>query len=157
MAAVAPHSSRSTRRRWAVLLGVSVLFHALLLGAFAFRMPAIRTSAAAPVMDVALVAAPPFTRPLAVATAKPTPPKRVLVLQTPPRYVAAEEAATGEAADAADLFGPVFADGLWPRPVLVRSEPCDPGEDPERAAACRRELLFIGLASEPPAGSNPRP
>jgi len=160
MSALAHDASRRdpvARRRWTALLLLSATLHAMVLGAFALRLPAVASAAGPPVMDVRL--APPFVRPTrspAVAPSQPTP-TRVVVLDTAPRYVAPEAAATGEASDAADLFGPVFADGHWPRPVVVRSEPCDPDEDPKRAATCRRELLFIGLASGPRAGSKAQP
>ena len=148
LAAAGLEARRTTRRRWAVLLVLSAIFHVLVLAGFAFRMPALRPYAEPQAMDVNLAAPPPFIRPLVIPTAKPPPQTRVVVLDAPPRYAKAEEARTGEAGDAADLFGPVFADGLWPRPVLVRSEPCDPKDEPERAEACRRELLLIGLASD---------
>ena len=156
MSAPGPGASQPARRRWAAVLVLSAAFHALVLGAFALRLPAaLAYVPGPPAIDVQL--APPFVRPLRLPTKAQPPPTRVVVLETPPRYVAPPEAPTGKAADASDLFGPVFADGRWPRPVLVRSEPCEPAEDTERAAACRRDLLFIGLASEPAAGSNPRP
>lgn len=159
-AAHAPlRAERRVRRRWAVLLGLSAAFHALVLSAFAVRMPALTPRTDLQPMQVTLIDAPPFVRPqIAPAAAQPQPAAiRATVLDTEPRYVARPRAPTGEAADAVDLFGPVFADGRWPRPVVVRSEPCEPDEDAERAAACRRELLLIGLASEPRAGSKAQP
>jgi len=156
MGAVAFEGSRSSRRRWAALLALSVAFHVVVLAGAAFRMPALQPYAEPQAMDVSLVAPPPFIRPLVIETAKPPPKTRVMVLDAPPRY-APQEAQTGDSADATDLFGPVFADGLWPRPVLVRSEPCDPKDDPERAEACRRELLLIGLASDAAAGAKAQP
>ena len=155
MAAAAFEGSRS-RRRWAALLFASVIFHAVVLGGFAFRMPAAGIFTEPQVMDVTLIEAPPFIRPLVIESAKP-PPTRVVILDAPPRYAKAEAAPTGEAGDATDLFGPVFADGLWPRPVLVRSESCDPKDDPDRAETCRRELLLIGLASDGAAGAKAQP
>ena len=96
------------------------------------------------------------------ARAAPAPkaletPSRAIVSAAAPRYVGPPQAATGEASDAADLFGPVFADGQWPRPVLVRSEPCDPHDPTPQGDDCRRQLLLIGLATEAQPGSNPRP
>jgi hypothetical protein len=154
-----PRAGRRVRRRWATLLGLSAVFHALVLSAFAVGMPAVAFRSDLAPMDVSLVDAPPFVRPqLTPAAQQPEPPPvRAIVLGAAPRFVAPETAATGEAGDAVDLFGPVFADGRWPRPVVVRSDPCEPEEDPERAAACRRELLLIGLASEPRAGSKAQP
>lgn len=139
------------------LLAASVLVHAMVLGAFAFRVPAILTPAAASVMDVALVDVAPFVRPVVVKNAPPPPKARVLVLDAPPRYAAAPKAPTGDAGDAVDLFGPVFADGMWPRPILVRSEPCDPRAPTEQGETCRRDLLLIGLASDAAAGAKALP
>jgi hypothetical protein len=156
MAAASLEARTTTRRRWAALLVLSAAFHVLVLSGFALRMPALRPYAEPQAMDVSLVAPPPFIRPLVIATAKPPPQTRVVILDAPPRY-APQKAPTGEADDATDLFGPVFADGLWPRPVLVRSEPCDPKDDLEAREACRRELLLIGLASEAPAGAKAQP
>lgn len=156
MRSAASEASRSTRRRWATLLVGSALLHAAVLGGFAFRMAPAPTAAQMQTMDVALVTPPPFIRPLVIERAKPPPQTRVVVLDTPPRY-APQMAATGDAGDATDLFGPVFDDGLWPRPVLVKSEPCDPKEELDVQEACRRELLLIGLASEPVAGSKAQP
>lgn len=146
MAAARPEANGATRQRWAILLGLSAVFHAALIGGFAFRMPALSTPAATRAMDVALVP-PPFVRPLVLETAKPPPETRVVVLDTPPRY-APRTAETGDAGDAVDLFGPVFGDGMWPRPVLVKSEPCDPRDDLQAREACRRELLIIGMTAE---------
>src|SRR5690242_20443437 len=145
------------RRRWATLLTLSVAFHVMVLGGFAIRMPAIQAYAEPPAMDVALVEPPPFIRSLAIKTAKPPPKTRVVVLDAPPRYTPPAKAPTGDASDAADLFGPVFADGMWPRPLLVKSEPCDPKDDLEAAQVCRRELLLIGLASDAVAGAKAQP
>ncbi|HEY0647646.1 hypothetical protein [Phenylobacterium sp.] len=154
MRAPAPAATQSARPHWAGLLLASALFHALVLGGFAFRMPTIRTYAEPAPMS--LVQPPPLIRPLVIETAKPSPKTRVVILYSPPRY-ASQTAPTGDAGDAVDLFGPVFADGLWPRPVLVRSEPCDPEDDPERADACRRELMLIGLASDAATGAKAQP
>jgi hypothetical protein len=157
MRAAQPQATQTARRRrWAGLLVGSALFHVLVLGGFAFRMPAIHLYAEPSAMDVSLLQPPPFIRPLVTESAKPPPKTRVVILDAPPRY-APQKAPTGEAGDAVDLFGPVFADGLWPRPVLVKSEPCDPKDDPERAEACRRELMLIGLASDAAAGAKAHP
>ena len=157
MRAVTPEPVRTTRRRWATLLVLSGLFHVLVLGGFAIRMPAMQAYAEPPAMDVVLVQPPPFIRPLVIESAKPPPKTRVVVLDAPPRYAAPAKAPTGDAGDAVDLFGPVFADGLWPRPVLVKSEACDPNADLEALQACRRGLLLIGLASDAVAGAKAAP
>jgi len=161
MTAVAPRKPRSTRRRWTALLGLSVLFHAAVLGGLSLGRPVARGEADAPAMTVALIDRPPF----ASAPRSSTPPERqrstvraVVVADTAPRYVAPPaRAATGDAQDATDLFGPVFADGLWPRPVLVRSRPCAKTDDPDPAEACRRDTLLIGLASDAAARSKAQP
>lgn len=161
MTAVAPRRSRSAARRWTALLGLSVLFHAAVLGGLSLGFPISHVQAQAPAMAVTLVDPPPFVRPqLAPAppAAKPTPVRPAVIADVAPRYaVHAAQAATGDTPDAVDLFGPVFADGMWPRPVVVKSEPCDPKDVSDLGKACRRELLLIGLASGAPAGSNPRP
>lgn len=155
MSATRSEANGATRRRWAILLGLSAVLHLALLGGFAFRMPALQASADARPMEVSLVP-PPCIRPLLVETARSPPQVRVVVLDTPPRF-APRKAETGDASDAVDLFGPVFGDGMWPRPILVRSEPCDPKDDAERAEACRRELLMIGLASDAVSGAKAQP
>ena len=157
MRVAAPEAQRTARRRWATLLTLSVATHVLVLGGFALRMPAILTYAEPAAMDVSLVQPPPFIRPLVIETARPPPKTRVVLLDAPPRYAPPAEAATGDAGDAVDLFGPVFADGMWPRPVLVKSEPCDPKADAAAAQACRRDLLLIGLASDAVAGAKAAP
>jgi len=159
MSARAPDAPWMARRPWTALLLLSALFHVAILGAFALQTPPVMMTADAAAMAVSFADPPPFIRPSAIAkSSRPhrTRP-RLVMLDAPRRYAASAQAATGEAADAVDLFGPVFADGLWPRPLLVRSEPCDPEDDPDTTGACRRELMLIGLASEPPAGSKAQP
>jgi hypothetical protein len=144
-----------------VLLGLSVLFHAAVLGGLSLGWPVAHGPAEAPAMAVTLVDPPPFVRTARSATPpnpRPSPVRAVVVTDTPPRYAAhPAKAATGDAQDAVDLFGPVFADGLWPRPVLVGSEPCDPTDASDRGATCRRETLLIGLASDAAARSKAQP
>jgi hypothetical protein len=71
-----------------------------------------------------------------------------VALDVAPRYAGEPVLAeTGDASDAVDLFGPVFVDGMWPRPVVVRREPCDPDDPTPAGVACRRELLLIGPVS----------
>jgi len=156
MTVLAPMASRPTGR-WTGLLLLSTAFHVALLGGLALRLP-LGSAPPAPA-DVSLVPAPILVRLSTSPPAAPKPPARVplFVLDTALRYAAPVEAPTGQASDVVDLFGPVFADGQWPRPVVVRSEPCDPAEPPERREACRRELVLIGLATEPRAGSNAEP
>lgn len=156
MGFAASEASGGVRRRWATLLALSAAFHVAVLSGLAFRMTPIRTSAQPTAMDVTMVAPPPFVRPLVIQDAKPPPQAKVVVLNTPPRY-ASQSAQTGDAGDAVDLFGPVFGDGMWPRPVLVKSEPCDPKDDPDARETCRRELLMIGLASDAVSGSKAAP
>ena len=159
MTVVAPRTSRARRSRWAALLA-SVAFHAAVLGALSLGLPSFAPRAEPSAMNVALVDAPPFVRPqLSPSAPKPKPPvTRLAVLDTPPRYAQAQvQAATGEASDAVDLFGPVFSDGLWPRPLVVKSEPCDSKGASEPADTCRRELLMIGLASGSVAEANSPP
>lgn len=148
MRSAASEASRATRRRWAALLVGSALLHVAVLGGFVFRLAPVRTVAHTQAMDVTLVTPPPFIRLVVIESAKPPPQTRVVVLDTPPRY-APQAAATGDAGDATDLFGPVFDDGLWPRPVLVNSKPCDPKDELAEREACRRELVLIGLAADP--------
>jgi hypothetical protein len=157
MGAVTPEARRRARRRWAALLVLSGLVHVMLLGGFAIRIPALQAYPEPLAMDVVLVQPPPFIRPLVIQTAKPPPNTRVVVLDAPPRYAPPLKAATGDAGDAVDLFGPVFADGMWPRPVLVRTEPCDSNDDVEAPQDCRRELLLIGLASDAADGAKAAP
>ena len=150
--------SLRTRRRVGVLL-LSAALHALLLGALALRLAPVGPPVGAASADVSFVAAPALVR---WARAAPVPrapetPSRAIVSAAAPRYVGPPQAATGDASDATDLFGPVFADGQWPRPVLVRSEPCDPHDPTPQGDDCRRQLLLIGLATEAQPGSNPRP
>ncbi len=144
-----------------MLLGLSVLFHAVVLGGLSLGWRPTPGPAEASAMAVTLIDPPPFVRPaptIAPPEPQPAPVHAVVLADTPPRYAPQPaNAATGDAQDAVDLFGPVFADGMWPRPVLVKSEPCDPTNDPRRAETCRRETLLIGLASDRTAGSNPRP
>ena len=148
--------TRPAARRWAALLALSVTFHVLVLGGFALRLPVLASYAEPQALDVTLVA-PRYAPPVPPAAAPRPVNTRVAVLPTAPRFSGPPQAPTGEAGDAADLFGPVFADGRWPRPLLVSSEPCDPRDEPERLAACRRDLMLIGLASEPAAGSKAQP
>lgn len=150
---------RPAIRRWAALLVSSVAFHTLVLGAFALRLPALRPYAEPRAIDVSLVPPPRSVRPIISPTApRPMPVEtRLVVLPAAPRYAGPARAPTGEAGDAADLFGPVFADGVWPRPILVKSEPCDREDEPRRAEACRRELMLIRVASDAAAGAKPPP
>jgi hypothetical protein len=148
------------RRGLAVVLASAAL-HAAVLGAWALHAPHSPGLAELPAMTVSLVPAPVFAHPPATAAAAPQPrpsPTRVIRTdQVAPRYAAAAEAPTGDAGDAVDLFGPVFADGLWPRPVRVGRAPCDADEISRRGADCQRDLMVIGLASDAVARSNAGP
>jgi hypothetical protein len=159
MAASASAASRSARRRWATVIALSAGLHALVLGSLAFRVAQGPRILAINTFDVSLAPAPPFAAPLRAPPAPKTLPTqgRIVPMEPAPRYVASADAQSGDADDAVDLFGPVFADGMWPRPVVVARTPCEDEPDLERTAACRRELLLIGLASEARAGSNAAP
>jgi hypothetical protein len=153
------HPSRRDRRRGGAVLLLSVLAHAAVLGALTERTAAGPARAEVAAMEVSLAPAPLVRASPAPALPAPRPPVvvRVAALSpVAPRYAAMASAATGEAADAVDLFGPVYADGLWPRPVKVASAACDP-EERERDPDCRREVMLIGLASGPAAGSKAAP
>jgi hypothetical protein len=148
------------RRRGAVVLATSAAAHMAVLAAFALHQPRAIAPTALPAMTVSLAPAPVFVRPRSAATAprpRPTQARVVCVDAVAPRYAASAQAATGDATDAVDLFGPVFADGLWPRPVRVASAPCDPHDMSERGLACRRDLMLIGLASDAAARSKAGP
>src|SRR4051795_13272444 len=100
MTAVAPRKPRSTRRRWAALLGLSVLFHAVVLGGLSLGWPVAHGQVEAPAMAVTLVDPPPFVRTQRSSTPPETassPVRAVIVAETPPRYVAPPAgAATGD-------------------------------------------------------------
>lgn len=146
-------------RRWTGVLLLSAACHVAALGGLALRLPMGPPVAAVAGPDVAMMRAPPLVRlPTSPAVAPtPAPETRLVVLDTPPRFAGPELAAAGDASNGLDLFGPVFADGMWPRPMVLGGVPCDPEEEPERAEACRRELMLIGLASEATAGSKAQP
>ena len=146
-------------RRWAGVLLLSALLHVAMLGGLALRLPMGAPVAAAAGPEVALMPAPPLVRLPASAPVAPSPAPqtRLVMLDTEPRFAGPEQAATGDGSDALDLFGPVFADGMWPRPMALGRVACDPEEEPERAEACRRELMLIGLASDAAAGSKAQP
>ncbi|MBW8815870.1 MAG: hypothetical protein JF588_20825 [Caulobacterales bacterium] len=148
-------ASRAQGKRRAKTIGLVLLsaaLHVAMLGALAIRMPVAVAHVDAPAVEVSLVPAAWIVRaqPAAhVPTIRSTQP-HVVETDIAPRYADAPvQAATGEAADAVDLFGPVFADGLWPRPVRVRRPACEAGDDNAAAEDCRRDAVLIGLASEP--------
>jgi hypothetical protein len=145
-------------RRGTLLLLLSAALHAALLTTLATRAPAFRTRTGPPALAVVLVAPPVARAPPVASPQRQVPAHRPRVVgpaHAEPRYAAAA-APTGEAADAVDLFGPVFADGLWPRPVRVGRAPCD-AQARERDPSCQRDLMLIGLASGSPARSNAAP
>lgn len=133
-------------------------FHAALLGVLAFGISPSGPGFASPgEIRVVLIDPPPFVR---LRTGGPAPrPEVVRLVAEAPSERRADP--PGDPADdgagSVDLFGPVFADGMWPRPVLVRTRPCDPKGVTEADAACRRDRLLIGLASDAAAGANARP
>lgn len=159
MSASASATSRAHRRRWATVIALSAGLHALVLGGLAFRVMDDPRPLSVTAFDVSLASVAPFARPSpAPPSPKPLPTQgRIVPMDAAPRYSATAEAPTGGASDAVDLFGPVFDDGMWPRPLVVARSACPDEPDAERTAACRRELLLIGLASEPPDGSNRAP
>jgi len=147
-------------RGWAFVLGMSLVLHAAVLAGLALRSPRQPRVVALTVLDVNLAPPVPFARTAPAALRADDPPSfrpRAVALASTPSYAGASEAPSGESGDAVDLFGPVFADGLWPRPLLVRRDPCDPGEPSDAGDACRRELLLIGLATEVAAGAKAPP
>lgn len=145
-------------RRLAALFGLSAAGHMALLGGFAFTTATAPFPAVSETHDVVLVAPFPVIRPAPARTASAAAAPQVIVADAAPRMSA--RAAAGETAPASvDLFGPVFSDGLWPRPLLVGALPCETDDDvrPEDVEVCRRELRLIGLASDAVAGANAPP
>lgn len=157
MAPSAPAVSNANRRRWASVVALSAGLHVLVLGGLAFRVAPGPRAASIAAFDVSLA---PMARFVASAPAPATPKAlptqgRIAPMEAAPRHAAGAQVSAGEAG--VDLFGPVFDDGMWPRPLVVASGVCKDEPDVERSPACRRELLLIGLATEPRAGSNPAP
>ena len=143
MAAVAIGSVGSERtRRRALVLGLSILVHGLVLGWFAFRQDRVIEDAATPAVEIQLLDVAKLPRPPARTDDEDAEPPPVVVqpvFPVAPRYVGPPVEAGGGRERGVDLFGPVFADGEWPRPWMSRN--CDPVSDPELSSpACRREL-----------------
>jgi hypothetical protein len=157
--AASASASRSARRRWATVVALSAGLHALVLSGLAFNVATGPRTLSLSTIDVSLAPVAPLVVPQRTPSApKPRPVQgRVVPMDASPLYAASAEAPTGEARDAVDLFGPVFDDGMWPRPVVVARAPCEGDADLRRAADCRKELLLIGLASDAAAGSNAGP
>lgn len=149
------------RRAWILAVAASAVLHLVLLGWFALKRGVGEPGAEAPTVVVQLIRPlPPLTPDTAPPAAAPGPPQaRAAVVPTDvaPRYVAAPPEARGAGnRRGLDLFGPVFADGRWPRPedpILTR---CDPLKDPRRESrACRHEddiARAVTAANDPQNG-----
>lgn len=131
------------RRRGAAVFVLSILFHGLVLGWFAVRQDRVLDDAEpaaveAQILDIARLPRPPEPRADAETDTSPV----IHLAPIAPRYVGRPATAGGGKGPAGvDLFGPVFADGQWPRPWTANLRDCDPATDPELSGpACRREL-----------------
>lgn len=152
-----PRRGRSPSR--SLVLVLSILLHGLVLGWFALRQDRTPDDAAQQVVEVQILDVSRLPRPPA---AKPTDddapiPVRPVVLPIAPRYAGPPAAGRGAGGGGGvDLFGPVFADGRWPRPRVLRD--CDPVADPDMSSpACRREREIargLTLAKDPRNGTD---
>lgn len=149
--------SDGSRRRTLVFV-VSILFHGLVLGWFAFRQDRLVEDAEAPAVEIQLLDIAKLPRPPSRADeddARQAPVVRP-ILPIAPRYVGPPATAGGGKERGVDLFGPVFADGEWPRPWTPRD--CDPVADPELTSpGCRRELAIargVTRAYDPREGTD---
>jgi len=156
-AATAIIGSNRSRRRTLVFV-LSVLLHGLALGWFAFRQDRLIEDAQGPAVEIQLLDIAKLPRPPSRADEEDVqqPPVIRPILPIAPRYVGPPAAEGGGKARGVDLFGPVFADGEWPRPWMSRN--CDPVSDPELSSpACRRELEIaqgITRAYDPREGTD---
>lgn len=159
MAASGSAASHASRRRWASVVALSAGLHVLVLGGLAFRAADAPRQLSLATFDVGLAPPPPFAVPrrAPAAPAIRATQGRIVPIEAAPRFAPSARASTGEAADALDLFGPVFADGMWPRPAVMARTRCAEEAESEPSSPCRRELLLMGLASEPAARSNAGP
>lgn len=159
MAAVAIGSVGSERtRRRTLVFALSILLHGLVLGWFAFRQDPLTDDAAAPAVEIQLLDVAKLPRPPSRADENNTdqPPVVRPVFPVAPRYVGPPSPAGGGRERGVDLFGPVFADGEWPRPWTPRN--CDPVADPEMTSpGCQRELAIargVTRAYDPREGTD---
>lgn len=160
MTAVAIGSAVSTvRQRRTLVFVLSILLHGLVLGWFAFRQDRTPEDAAAPAVVVQLLDVAKLPRPPSRADEENASEAPVIrpVFPVAPRYVGPPAGEGGGAKDrGVDLFGPVFADGEWPRP-WTRSD-CDPVTDPDMTGpACQRERAIargVNRAFDPNEGTD---
>lgn len=156
-AATAIIGSNSSQRRTAVFV-LSILLHGLVLGWFAFRQDRLIDDAEAPAVEIQLLDIAKLPRPPSRADEEDVqqPPVVRPILPVAPRYVGPPAAEGGGKARGVDLFGPVFADGEWPRPWTPRD--CDPVADPQMTSpGCRRELAIaqgVTRAYDPREGAD---
>jgi hypothetical protein len=159
MTAAAIGSAGSTvRRRRTLVFVLSILLHGLVLGWFAFRQDRTPEDAAAPAVVVQLLDIAKLPRPPSRADEENASEAPVIrpVFPVAPRYVGPPAGEGGAKERGIDLFGPVFADGEWPRP-WTRSD-CDPVTDPEMTGpACQREGAIargVNRAFDPNEGTD---
>lgn len=159
MTAVAIGSIGTARtRRRTVVFVLSILLHGLVLGWFAFRQDRSPEDAAAPAVVVQLLDVAKLPRPPSRADQQDALEAPVVrpVFPVAPRYVGPPANEGGARDRGVDLFGPVFADGEWPRP-WTRSA-CDPVADPDMTGpACQRERAIasgVNRAFDPNEGTD---
>ncbi|MBL8773699.1 MAG: hypothetical protein JNK30_20105 [Phenylobacterium sp.] len=132
------------RRRGRLLLTLilSLALHGGVLGWFALRQDSATPPSETPAIEVQLVEAPRQARadPTASLSRRADPARTTPDATDPqPRYAAPPTHGAGGEQGGVDLYGPVFADGRWPRPRLVLRR-CDPLKDPDLSSPeCRRE------------------
>lgn len=157
-AVVWERSRLGPRRPQALVLVLSVLFHGLVLGWFAIRQDRTPAETVSEVVEVQILDVTKLPKPpAATSEGEATPaPARPLVLPIAPRYAGPLVTGVGDSDGGVDLFGPVFADGHWPRPRVWRD--CDPVADPDLSSpACRREREVargVTLANDPRNGTD---
>lgn len=146
-----------TRQRTLVFV-LSILLHGLVLGWFAFRQDrtpedAVALAVVVQLLDVAKLPRPPSRADQEDALAAPVIRP---VFPVTPRYVGPPASEGGAKDRGIDLFGPVFADGEWPRPWMRSA--CDPVADPDMTGpACEREQAIargVNRAFDPNEGTD---
>lgn len=155
-AAIGRIGPTGTRRR-TLVFALSILLHGLVLGWFAFRQDRVLEDAQVPAVEIQLLDTAKLPRPPSRTDEEDAEPPVIRpVLPIAPRYVGPPVEAGGGRQRGVDLFGPVFADGEWPRPWMSRN--CDPASDPELSSpACRRELEIargVTRAYDPSEGTD---